>query len=148
MRAQITNVIDIGQKLVNEKAELNRPPRDLEEICRLWNCRVCKTKRLKYFPFKIFMQPKENKCFSKESFNFFFHSLIYPPLYFAWGRTQIWNHPYTYVRKMFRKTNICYLLISTRTYQEVRNVSLSRNLAYVLNKWCLWKSFKPSLSVH
>ena len=40
-----------------------------------------------------------------------------------------------YVRKIFRKTNISYPLIRTRTcaYQWVRNVSFSENLAYVLN---------------
>ena len=40
-----------------------------------------------------------------------------------------------YVHKSFWKTNISYPLIRTRTcvYQEVRNISLSENIAYVLN---------------
>ena len=44
-----------------------------------------------------------------------------------------------YVRKIFRKTNISYPLIRTRTceYQGVRNVSFSENFAYLLNGWTL-----------
>ena len=54
-----------------------------------------------------------------------------------------------YVRKIFRKTNISYRLIRTRTcvYQGVRNISFSENFVYVLiegpqsnitstAKWC------------
>ena len=46
-----------------------------------------------------------------------------------------------YARKIFRKTNISYPLIRTRTcaYQGVRNVSFSENFAYVLNAWALSK---------
>ena len=42
----------------------------------------------------------------------------------------------SYVRKIFRKTNISYPLIRTRScaYQEVRNVSFSENFAHVLNE--------------
>ena len=42
----------------------------------------------------------------------------------------------SYVRKIFRKTNISYSLIRTRScvYQEVRNVSFSENFAHVLNE--------------
>ena len=45
-----------------------------------------------------------------------------------------------YVRKIFRKTNISYPLIRTRTctYQGVRNVSFSENFAYVVNEWSLF----------
>ena len=41
------------------------------------------------------------------------------------------------VRKTFRKTNISYPLIQTRTcaYQGLRNVSFSENVLYVLNEW-------------
>ena len=51
----------------------------------------------------------------------------------AW-RSFIWC-----VRKTFRKINISYPLIRTRTcaYQGVRNVSFSENFAYVLNEWSL-----------
>ena len=40
-----------------------------------------------------------------------------------------------YIRKIFRKTNISYPLIRTRTcaYQGVRNVGFSENFTYVLN---------------
>ena len=40
-----------------------------------------------------------------------------------------------YVLKIFRKTNISYPLIRTRSwaYQGVRNVSFSENFAYLLN---------------
>ena len=51
----------------------------------------------------------------------------------------IWKKvsPIWYVRKIFRKTNVSYLLIRTPTcaYQGVRNVSFSKNFAYVLNGW-------------
>ena len=42
----------------------------------------------------------------------------------------------SYVRKIFRKTNISYPLIRTRScaYQEVRNVNFSENFAHVLNE--------------
>ena len=42
-----------------------------------------------------------------------------------------WDNPFWYVRKIFRKTKISYLLICTRTcvYQGVRNVSFSENFA-------------------
>ena len=41
------------------------------------------------------------------------------------------------VCKTFRKTNISYPLIQTRTcaYQGLRNVSFSENVLYVLNEW-------------
>ena len=44
------------------------------------------------------------------------------------------------MQKMFRKTNISYILIRTRTYayQGVRNSSFSENFAYVLNEWPLF----------
>ena len=44
-----------------------------------------------------------------------------------------------YVRRIFRKTNISYPLIRTRTcaYQGVRNVSFLESFAYVLNEWSL-----------
>ena len=40
-----------------------------------------------------------------------------------------------YVRKVLRKTNICYPLIRTSTcrYQEARNTSFSKNFPYALN---------------
>ena len=50
----------------------------------------------------------------------------------------VWVHPFsTYMRKIFRKTNISYPLIRTRTcaYQGLRNVSCSENFAHVLNGW-------------
>ena len=49
-----------------------------------------------------------------------------------------------YVLKFFRKTNISYSLIRTRScaYQGVRNISFSKNFAYVLNKWSLISSKK------
>ena len=42
-----------------------------------------------------------------------------------------------YIREIFRKTNISYLLIRARTcaYQELRNVCLSENFANILNEW-------------
>ena len=42
-----------------------------------------------------------------------------------------------YIRNIFRKTNISYPQIRTRTYayQGVRNISFSENFAYVLNEW-------------
>ena len=44
-----------------------------------------------------------------------------------------------YVCKIFRKTNISNVLIPTRTcaYRGVRNLSFSKNFAYVLNGWPL-----------
>ena len=41
----------------------------------------------------------------------------------------------SYVRKIFRKTNISKLLLRTRTcaHQGVSNVKFSENFAYVLN---------------
>ena len=50
----------------------------------------------------------------------------------------IWESIY-YVPKIFRKTNISYPLIRTRTgaYQGVGNVGFSENFAYVLNGWTL-----------
>ena len=41
-----------------------------------------------------------------------------------------------YLHKIFRKSNISYPLVRTRTsaYQGVRNVTFSENFAYVLNK--------------
>ena len=41
-----------------------------------------------------------------------------------------------YLRQIFQKTNISYLLIRTRTsaYQGVRNVSFSEKFASVLNE--------------
>ena len=46
-----------------------------------------------------------------------------------------WDNPFWYVRKIFRKTKISYLLICTRTcvYQGVRNVSFSETFACVQN---------------
>ena len=43
----------------------------------------------------------------------------------------------SYVRKIFLKTNISYLVIRKRTcaYQGVRNVSFLENFVYVLNEW-------------
>ena len=45
-----------------------------------------------------------------------------------------------YVRKIFRKTNISYLLIRARTcvYQGVSNVSFSEDFKYVLNERSLF----------
>ena len=47
------------------------------------------------------------------------------------------GHPFKYVRKIFRKTNISNSLIRTHTraYQRVTNVSFSESFAYVLNGW-------------
>ena len=47
---------------------------------------------------------------------------------------------FKYVHKIFRKTNIPYPLIRTRTcvYQGVRNVSFPESFAYVLNEWSLF----------
>ena len=44
-----------------------------------------------------------------------------------------------YVHKTFRKTNISNPLIRTRTcaHQGVKNVSFSKNYAYVFNEWPL-----------
>ena len=50
-----------------------------------------------------------------------------------------------YVRKIFRKPYISYPRICTR--QEVKNVSFSKNFAYVLNKWSLLKSWKNVLRI-
>ena len=48
------------------------------------------------------------------------------------------------VHKIFRKTNISYLLIRIPmcAYQEVRNVSFPENFANVLNQWSLCLSVK------
>ena len=48
---------------------------------------------------------------------------------------QVGGNLVIFVRKIFRKINISYILIHARTcaYQGVRNVSLSENVAYVLN---------------
>ena len=45
-----------------------------------------------------------------------------------------------YVRKISRKTKISNSLIRTLmcAYRGVRNVSLSENFAYILNRWSLW----------
>ena len=53
------------------------------------------------------------------------------------------EYSFKYVRKIFRKTNISYPLICTRTYayQGVKNVSFSENFAYVLNGWPLGSLF-------
>ena len=56
-----------------------------------------------------------------------------------------------YVRKVFRKTNISYLLVRTRTFvcQEVRNVSFSKNFAYVLIASIIKHVLTvPSMKVH
>ena len=44
-----------------------------------------------------------------------------------------------FVRKIFRKSNISYPLVRTRTcaYQRVRNVSFSESFANVINEWSL-----------
>ena len=49
----------------------------------------------------------------------------------------------SYVRKIFRKTNLSYPLVRTPVcaYQEVRNVSFSENFANVINEWYLSKIF-------
>ena len=53
----------------------------------------------------------------------------------------LWDH---YVeRKIFRKTNISYSLVWTRTcaFQGARNDSFSENFAYALNEWSIWWRF-------
>ena len=58
--------------------------------------------------------------------------LVYPEIYRRHVKTKLMN---LHV-KIFRKTKISYLLISTRTcaYQGIRNVSFAENCAYVLNE--------------
>ena len=50
----------------------------------------------------------------------------------------IWYFIY-YVGKIFRKTNISYLLMRLRScpYQGVGNVSIPENFANVINEWSL-----------
>ena len=45
------------------------------------------------------------------------------------GESQNWSYKENKARQIFRKTNISYSLIRTRTYQRVRNVHFLENLA-------------------
>ena len=55
-------------------------------------------------------------------------------LYLSSKSLHLWDH---YVSNIFRKTNISYPLMRTRScaYLGVRNVSFSENVANVINEW-------------
>ena len=68
----------------------------------------------------------------------------------AWNCKMARDHSFSEYGKFFRKTNISYPLIRTRTcaYQGVRNASFSENLAYVLNEWSPIKLTMIIFSLH
>ena len=70
--------------------------------------------------------------------------LIYISLKYNWSQTYQVSEKYLgqglfiyHVLKIFRKTNISYLLILRHTfeYQGLRQISFSENFLYVLNGW-------------
>ena len=100
-----------------------------------------------FFSFEIF------HCWSCKKSNFnqtASKTLYFVKIYFTVNRYLLWwtNMSFDmntwiscikYVWKMFCKTRIFHPMIGRRTfaYQEVRNVSLWGNFAYLLNEWSL-----------
>ena len=58
-----------------------------------------------------------------------------PLVYFLEGTVfYVWDHPFSTYTKFSKKLTFRNPLIHTRTFAGVRNVSFSKNFAYVLNE--------------
>ena len=57
----------------------------------------------------------------------------------------LWYHSFSTYAKFSEKPNTSYADVSA--YQGVRNVSFLENFAYVLNKWSIFNSFRPNISL-